>query len=231
MNGINIYKKVRKKINLKYYSVGVKLITNENKGINSNKDFKVPKNSHRYCEFVKRASEGEFLKISKEKLSCVTSQIMLGFKKPRKIKMDMRMDLDNLDSVILFPLDDFPTKNFDSIVLRVNPKHAMDIIEAYRKVFHKPLEVNWGLYSGICSEITASVIKNQDINFSFLCSGSRIYTGFDDCELMCGIYNALVEKIFKKLIEISNEREMDLQLVNELDNYENKNYNKGKIEE
>ena len=210
---MNIYKKIRNKIDLRTYSIGVKLKKKENEEIFQNTDFEEVKGSKRYCEYMKRASQGDFLEVRKENLSCVTAEIMLGFKKPREIEMDMRLDIKGLYSVLLFPLDKFPTKDIDCVILIINPKHAMDIIEAYRKAFRKSLDVHWGLYSGICSEVTASVIKNKDINFLFFFSGSRIYTGFDDCELICGIHETLVDDIFGKLIQISEDRKMDLQLV------------------
>ena len=75
-------------------------------------------------------------------------------------------------------------------------------------------------FRGICSEVTAYVIKQQDINFSFLCSGSRIFAGFDDCELVCGIPVSMAQKITDEIVKIIQDREADMELMKQLKEYQ-----------
>ncbi|MBY9006377.1 MAG: DUF169 domain-containing protein [Candidatus Lokiarchaeota archaeon] len=193
--------------------VGVTLIF-ENKNIDYDKElFKKPEKMDRYCNFVKRASNGEYLKIRNNDFSCVTGEIMLGFKKPKHIVLDMRLDYRGLKYVLLYPINEYNIGKYDCVILIVNPMICMDIIEAYKKIYKKPLNIVCGTISGICSEITAYVIKRDDINFSFLCSGSRIYTGFDDSELLCGIPFSMTNEIISEMLKIRGNRKLDYELA------------------
>jgi len=169
---------------------------------------------------VKKAAQEDFLKIKNTDFSCVTSEIMLGFKKPKNVKMNMRMNIRGLNSILLFPANNHIINNIKSIILIVTPNNnCMDIIEAHTWIFKKPLNITCGLYTGVCGEVTAQVIKVEKINFSFLCSGSRLLTGFNDCELFCGIPSKMIDEIFTIIQEISEERKIDMTLIEQLKNH------------
>ncbi|MGQ4873462.1 MAG: DUF169 domain-containing protein [Promethearchaeia archaeon] len=208
MNKFEILKDLFK---MKYNPVGVKLIFNE-KDID-NVNFKTPKKPERYCEFVKKAALGEFLKIKKGEFSCVTAEIMLGFKKTEHIELKMTLGMRGLKYILLFPLNKYIPDDFDSVILIVTPRNCMDLVEAYVKIYNKPLKPSFGSVFGVCSEITAYVIKRQEINFSFLCTGSRIYAGFDDCELICGVPSSMIFEIIDELELIIKDREADIKLL------------------
>ncbi|TFF87434.1 MAG: hypothetical protein EU550_03265, partial [Promethearchaeota archaeon] len=191
---MNKFEILKKSLDLKYNPIGIKLIF-ENETNQIPDKFNEPKDLQRYCAFVKKAAQGEFIKIKKGDFSCVTAEIMLGFKKPKKVEMNMRMNIRGLNSILLFPANKYNLNNFESIILIVTPKNCMDIIEAHTRIFKKQLKISCGLYTGVCSEVTAQVIKTEKINFSFLCSGSRFLTGFDECELFCGIPSKMIDKI------------------------------------
>ncbi len=218
---MNLYERLKKSLDMKYNPVGVKLIfdTNENEIINDK--FKIADELLRYCEFVKRASQGEFLKLKKGDFSCVTGEIMLGFKEPELIEIERRLKFKGLKNILLFPINLFnKIISVDCIILIVTPRNCMDIAEAYTKLYDKSLKIEIGTQSGICSDITAFVIKREEINFSFLCVGSRIYAGYDDSELLCGIPAKMAKELIKEIINISVERKADIELVRQLQNYE-----------
>ncbi|MFX1391637.1 MAG: DUF169 domain-containing protein [Promethearchaeota archaeon] len=216
---MNQFEKLKHLLNLKSDPIGVKLIFEHGKNENIDLNFKEPAKLERYCEYVKRASNGEFLKIKKGDFLCVTGEIMLGFKKPENIKLDMRLDIRSLTQVLLFPINKFDKNDYDSILLIVNPRNCMDIIEAYVKLYKKPLKLSCGAITGVCSEVTAYVIKREDINFSFLCSGSRIFVEFDDCEMLCGIPANMVDDLIRELEIILKDREADMELLQKIKDY------------
>ena len=120
-----------------------------------------------------------------------------------------------------FLKEDQDKTKFNSVIFIINPKICMDIIQAYVKVFNKPLNLTYGSITGVCSEVTAYVISREEINFSFLCSGARIFAGFDDCDLLCGIPHNMTKKLIRETLNINKERQLDYQLLKgyrEIDN-------------
>ncbi len=180
---MNLYEKLKKSLKLKFDPVGVKLIFESNENNINDDKFKSVSNLQRYCEYVKRASKGEFLELKRGDFYCVTGEIMLGLKEPETIEFDNRLKFRGLKSILVFPVNKLENIAVDSIILIVNPSNCMDITEAYTNIYNKPLKIEIGTQSGVCSDVTALVIKREEINFSFLCVGSRIYAGYDDCEL------------------------------------------------
>lgn len=211
---MELFEDLKRVLGLNHNPVGIKLIS-EQRQDSIPELFQSPENLMRYCEFVKRAANGEYLKITKGDFSCITGEILIGFKKPKKIKLDMRLHLKNLKYILLFPINKFVMKNFDSILLILNPKNCMDIIESYIHLYNEPLESIHGIPTGICGEVTAFVIKHQKINFSFLCSGSRIFAGFDECELLCGIPRNKTRPLIREIKSIVEERKLDASLMEE----------------
>lgn len=71
----------------------------------------------------------------------------------------------------------------------------MNIIQAYVRLYKKPLKITCGIINGVCSEVTAYIIKCNDVNFSFLCVKSRKNGIFGDCELLCGITGNITNEL------------------------------------
>ncbi len=213
---MNKYEKLKSSLKLEYDPIGVKLLfKNEIHEKNYDK-FKEVKGLQRYCEYVKRASKGEFLRLKRGDFSCVTGEIILGLKEPERIKFDSRLNFKGLENILLFPINRHDTMNVDCILLIVSPRNCMDVTEAYTKLYKKPLIIELGTHSGVCSDVTALVIKRQQINFSFLCAGSRIYADFEDDLLLCGIPGAMINELINTIEKITDEREMDIELVKQL---------------
>jgi len=213
---MNRFEELKQALKLKSNPIGVKLIFDHSKIDDFDYKFRRPEKIERYCEYVKKASKGEFLKIKKGDFLCVTGEIMLGFKIAQHIELGMRLDVRGLTDILLFPINKYNLNSFDSILLIVNPRNCMDIIEAYVKLYKRPLKLTCGSITGICSEVTAHVIKREEVNFSFLCSGSRIFAEFDDCEMLCGIPAKMTNDLINEIIKISHEREADKQLMEQL---------------
>lgn len=193
---------LRQSLDLASNPIGVKLIYDHNKDSMINPIFKEANRSESYCEYVKRASKGEFLIIKKRHLSCHTAEIMLGFEDSDNIELSMRLDIKGLKSILLFPVNNIDHVDYDSIMLILNPRNCMSIIQAYVKLYQKPLKITCGALNGVCSEVTAYVIKRNEVNFSFLCPNSRINGVYGDCELLCGIPAKMTKELIDEIIKI-----------------------------
>ena len=198
---MNKFEKLKQSLKLTSNPIGIKLIydhTDENQidGI-----FKEANKRNRYCEFVKKASNGEFLKIQKGDFSCKIADMALGFQDSNNLELNMKLDILGLKYILLFPINQVMIEDYDSIILVLNPRNCMEIIQAYVRLYKKPLKITCGIISGVCSEVTAYVIKRNEVNFSFLCVESRKNGTFSDCEILCGIPAKKVEDLIDTIIQ------------------------------
>ncbi len=199
MSSNNKFESLKQALNLKSNPIGVRLIYDRDSNVILNSNFIQANKSESYCEYVKKASEGEFLIINKGDLSCHIAEVMLGFEESDNLELSMKLDIKGLKTILLFPVNKLNQEDYDSIMLIVNPRNSMNIVQAYVKLYQKPLKTTCGAINGVCSEVTAYVIKRNDVNFSFLCPNSRLNGIYGDCELLCGIpakmTNDLIDEI------------------------------------
>ncbi|MFW9823723.1 MAG: DUF169 domain-containing protein [Candidatus Thorarchaeota archaeon] len=194
--------------------IGVKLIYDHDNTLTTNSKFKLADRSKNYCEYVKRASEGEFLVINKGNLSCHVAEFMAGFEDSNNIELSMKLDIKGLKRILLFPANKAINEEYDSLMIIVNPRNCMNIVQAYVKLYQKPLKITCGAINGVCSEVTAYVIKRNDVNFSFLCPDSRLNGTYEDCEILCGIPAKMVNDLIEVILKISQDYRKKLVLQN-----------------
>ena len=210
---MNRFERLRQALNLASNPIGVKLIYEHEKIQKIGNQFKDADGSEKYCEYVKRASNGEFLNIRKGDFSCNVAEMMLGFKDTGNLELTMNLDIKGLKNILLFPINKYDLQDFDSIILILSPHNCMDIVQAYVKLYNKPLKITCGIISGVCSEVTAYVIKRSDVNFSFWCPDSRLRKTFSDCELLCGIPAKMTNDLIDATVEIINQQSNPRTLV------------------
>ncbi|MHA2397527.1 MAG: DUF169 domain-containing protein [Promethearchaeota archaeon] len=213
MNG---FERLRQALNLASNPIGVKLIYEYEKLQKISGLFKDAGGSKRYCEYVKMASNGEFLNIKKGDFSCNVAEMMLGFQDSGNLELKMNLNIKGLKNILLFPINKYHLKDFDSVILILNPHNCMDIVQAYVKLYNKPLKITCGIINGVCSEVTAYVIKRNDVNFSFLCPDSRLRKTFSDCELLCGIPAKMTNDMINSTIAIINQRNTSNPLISSI---------------
>jgi len=199
---MNKFESIRLKLNLEFNPIGIRLIYEHDKDIKIDPIFKDINKHEGYCEYVKRASHGEFLKIKKGDFSCKIANMALGFQESDNLELTMKLDIKGLKYILLFPINKYKLEDYDSIILILNPRNCMNIIRAYVRLYHKPLKITCGAINGACSEVTAYVIKRNEVNFSFLCPNSRENGTFDDCDLLCGIPAQLADDMINEIINI-----------------------------
>ncbi|MFX0081190.1 MAG: DUF169 domain-containing protein [Candidatus Hodarchaeota archaeon] len=198
---MNKFEKLKQTLKLTSNPIGVKLIYDYHEDTGIDPIFKELNSIDGYCEFVKSASKGEFLKIKKGDFSCNNANIMLSFQETDNIELSMKLDIKGLKYILLFPINQYELEDYDSIILVLNPRNCMNIIQAYVRLHNKPLKITCGIINGVCSEVTAYVIKRNDVNFSFLCTESRNDGTFNDCELLCGIPAKMTKDLINEIIQ------------------------------
>jgi len=207
---MNKFETLKHSLDLRVDPIGVKLIYDYNKNQEEISQFKEIEKRGGYCDYVKRASRGEFLKIKHGNFSCETANLVFGFTKLQNIELNMSLDMKGLEYILLFPINEYHLNSFDSIILIVNPYNCMRIIEAYVNIYGKPLKITCGATTGVCSEVTAHVIKREEVNFSFLCQNSRRKAIFDDCDLLCGIPAKMTNELIDEIIRITKKKELEI---------------------
>jgi len=200
---MNIFQELKQALPMGADPIGVKLIYDHNENLRVHSKFKEVRGLVGFCDFVKKASQGEFLRIQKGDFSCHTGNVMLGFKDSESIELTMRLDMKGLKYILLFPINKYRIEDFDSIILILNPHNCMNVIQAYVKLYKKPLKITCGAINGVCSEVTAHVIKRNEVNFSFLCPNSRSNGIFSDCELLCGIPAMLTYETINAIVKLT----------------------------
>jgi uncharacterized protein (DUF169 family) len=199
----NRFERLKQTLDLEADPIGVKLIY-EHSNIQTNPNFKEITKLGGYCEYVKLASQGEFLKIQKGDFTCHTGNIVFGFEEFNNIELTIKLKINGLNSIYLFPINKYKPKEYDSIILILNPSNCMDLIQAYVRLYKKPLKITCGAINGVCSEVTAHVIKRNEVNFSFLCPNSRRNGIFSNCELLCGIPAGMANDLIDEIIDNLN---------------------------
>ena len=134
---MNKFEMLKHALNSKADPIGVKLIYDYDQTYKSNPELKELAKLHGYCEYVKRASQGESLILQKESFSCHTGNIMLGFKESNNIELTMRLTSRGLKYILLFPINKNQLDDYDSVILVLNPHNCMNIIEAYVRLYQK----------------------------------------------------------------------------------------------
>jgi uncharacterized protein (DUF169 family) len=200
---MNKFQELKDTLSLESDLIGVKLIYNLNNDFQEDSKFKEIVGLKGYCEYVKKASQGEFLKIQKGDFSCHKGNLMLGFTNTENLELTMKLDSKGLKHIYLFPINKYLPDNYDSVILILKPSNCMNIIQAYVKLYKKTLKITCGAINGVCSEVTAHVIKRNEINFSFLCHNSRKNGLFNNCELLCGIPARMTNDLIDELINQS----------------------------
>ncbi|MBD3216355.1 MAG: hypothetical protein GF311_27320 [Candidatus Lokiarchaeota archaeon] len=197
---MNKFEDLKTKLDLKYYPVGFKLIFERNYRKEIEAKFAEPAERQRFCAYIKKAGEGEALRLREVDSACIITEKQPDIPQSPQLELSIELNFRGLKYFLLFPMDLYSEEEYDGVILIINAETAMKVIEAYTELFNKPLKLICGVRSGVCSEITAYVAKREDVNFSFLCSGSRKFAGYDKCELLCGIPAKMADELIGKLI-------------------------------
>ncbi|MDR1363838.1 MAG: DUF169 domain-containing protein, partial [Spirochaetaceae bacterium] len=178
-------------LNLKREVVGIHFFLDANAYAKAEVD--VFKGKASYCFMVKAASEGKHFKATIEHVNCSGGAPAVGLEKePDAIKngtvphaLGLYCDIGTgalaytgiryMDT-LTYGIEAGPlheVKNADVVIVIDNTYNAMRIIQGYS--YYNGVKTDFRLSGNqaICSECTATPYITQDINVSFLCSGTR----------------------------------------------------------
>jgi uncharacterized protein (DUF169 family) len=244
-------------LDIKRKPVGVKFFLSEEEY----KNFDATENTHilPYCIVVKRAGEGISQKINKGHSGCMGSAWALGLAEPtkevlsgqrrlnygtykdmgicRKISKNMIYCQHDTYGLAVMPLEEFK-EDPDIVIMVTNPFNGMRIAQGYAYNHGHVDNIKFSGMQAICQECTSLPYEESRINFSMLCSGTRMLANWQEDELGVGMpyrifldvieglkntMNPLERNINKKKIE-DRFKESGLNLNEELNIIYNSNY-------
>jgi uncharacterized protein (DUF169 family) len=217
-------------IDTKRKIVGVKLLATEEEY----NFYKIEplKNPLSYCVAVKSASLGHRIKFNAETSGCGGSSRVLGLAKPSSTYYD-GTDCFNLGlykdkelakqcasqivvldrstyGVVIQPIEYFSESMAPDVVLIIcNPRECMRIMQGYSYHYGVTKSISMSGNQGICSELTAYPLKNNTINVSFLCSGTRYLASWEENEAAAGMPFSMFSKVIDGVYQTINPIEMD----------------------
>lgn len=193
-------------------------------------DFDAPENTHilPYCIVVKRAGDGISQKIKREHSGCMGSAWALGFDTPtkevlsgqrrlnygtykdmgicRKISKNMVYCQHKTYGLAVMPLEEFKDEP-DIVILVTNPFNGMRIAQGYAFNHGHVENIKFSGMQAICQECTSLPYEESRLNFSMLCSGTRMLANWQEDELGVGMPYRIFEDIVEGLKETMNPLE------------------------
>jgi uncharacterized protein (DUF169 family) len=219
---------VKNYLNLKREIVGIHFFWDENAYTKA--EVGVFNGKASYCFMVKAASEGRHFKAAIEHINCSGGAPAIGLEKaPTAMKTGVRpyaltglycdIGTGALAHANTRYMDAFTygieagplhkVKNADVVIVIDNTYNAMRIIQGYS--YYNGVKTDFRLAGNqaICSECTATPYITQDINVSFLCSGTRFYCKWGEDDVAIGFPIKLYDKILNGIKNTLNSTESD----------------------
>lgn len=208
--------RIRKIFKTELYPVGIKIIRN---GLyHWDESFQDTKNNKRFCYYVSRAAKGEMFVITdNSELDCYTPFVTLGFDEPKYANVQPRISPAVTKAVLIGPLHKMAPP-VDTILFIVNPKQAMFLTAALRRISKKNIEASFGASMAICGDAIAHSVINNTPNISFLCGGARIFSEYEDSELIFAIPLSFFDDLYYALIKIEELQALESQLKKDVVN-------------
>lgn len=157
-----------------------------------------------YCLMIKAGTVGHIFKARYQNIYCPAASQILGFEKPdeRSLNPDIQVKrgfyekrelaekvinerpylTDEVYGLLIGPLEKHKAE--PDLVLSISkPYTAMRIIQAYEYKRGHCENLKFGGMSGMCTELTAASMKNNDLSFSLMCSNTRFSASWKDDEV------------------------------------------------
>ncbi len=115
---------IRSYLGLRYHLVGVKLLKNDAGEWKA--QFKPPR-PMAYCQMVRIASSrGDSFLYDRDDEACPTAQVVLGFREPKYMDVENRVEPSDTMKILVAPLDQM-REDSDIILATLTPKQMMDL--------------------------------------------------------------------------------------------------------
>ena len=183
-----------------------------------------------FCMMVKAGAKGHRMKVKKEHIYCSSAAEVLGFAKPSSetksgeafLKENLYGSREVAESIArntpflthsaygmwIQPLE-LCEKEPDIVMSFCQPYTAMRIMQAYSYEYGFAEKLRFAGMGGVCTELMARSYQNQDINVSFLCSGTRFAGAWRDDEVGISFPYPVFRKVLDGLWKTMNTYEPD----------------------
>ncbi len=136
-----------------------------------------------FCRFVKESSSGKDFLLKLEDIECPNAEVSLGFRDPMYVNIEPRLKKRTA------ALRVGPVEGADVVLLVLTPEQIMVM-----SILLGGITARFKGEMAICGESVADVYNRGETNVSFLCSGARLYGGFEPHELVLSLpYNIFLE--------------------------------------
>lgn len=193
-----------------------------------------------FCYMAQKAMGGEHFKVCEESFHCKYGAYALGIIEPdisvnsgrsfyastlyeshaiaREVVNGMHYLHHQVYGAELGPLTDMPEA--DMVLMMGSAFQVMRIMQGYAYKCGEPKHLKSLGNQAMCSDLVAKPFHHNDINFSFLCKGARMYTRADEGELGVGLpgsmFDALAEGIIMTINPVNHKVEKEA-ILNRLD--------------
>lgn len=202
----NITKKAYALLELDRRIVGVQFIYE--KGEFDRIDAIEPVRPMYYCQAVAAASRGNRVKLTKETSGCSGSSRALGFVPPapgyytgesglslglyenqqvaKSVALQFAVMGRPLYGIAVMPLECFEEEP-DVVLFITNTREAMRIVQGYTCTYGLQQNFCMSGNQAVCVECTTYPYRNQCINLSVFCAGTRYRAGWKESEVAIGV--------------------------------------------
>jgi len=201
--------------------VGVKFHFSDNPNIG----YTTPHEPVRFCQAVKIAKDTSTnLQLTRNTLSCVAAKYILGFENietlnepitklvaakrfdTREVARKALMDVPRITrtpSTITLSVNDFSP---DVFILYLKPVQFMQIVQAYQKLYHHPLDLTIPSVVPVCGGCTVTSYLSQHITVSFGCDDSREHGGINNNQFVMGIPYSMAGLLAESLEDLEGDQ-------------------------
>lgn len=184
-----------------------------------------------YCTMVRNASKGHCIKADVNNFACLASAMAVGLVEPSKADLDgtnrvafgayKNLEISKKVSenmvycseknygVNIMPLSEFK-ENPDIVIIVTNNFNMMRIAQGYAYFYGHVKNAKFSGMQAMCQECTSYPYMTDDINFSFMCAGTRMLCQWKDSEMAVGLpfnrFDNLVEGVKQTINPLERDK-------------------------
>lgn len=221
-------------LDLKRKAVGIKFLLTKEEYL----AFPAHENTNRmsYCTMVRRAGDGICQKAHAEHQACPGASMALGFQDvsqevvsgkrrlgqatyrdlciAHKVSKNMIYCEHRTFGIAIMPLEAFE-ENPDVVIIVSNPFNAMRVAQGYAYNNGHVTTIKLAGMQAICQECTSFPYETDQLNFSLMCSGTRMLAGWKKDEMAIGMPFHLLPQVVDGIKNTVNplERNPEKKLI------------------
>lgn len=138
--------------------------------------FDEPEKDMTFCRFVREAAKGRNFLIKEETLDCANAEIVLGFLKPKYVKIEPRIEEETA------ALRVGAVAGSDVVMLILDPEQVMTM-----SILLDGVQASFKGNLAVCGEAMAQVYNTGRANLTFLCNGARIFGTYETSEIVLAL--------------------------------------------